>query len=288
MCDDFTAVADDAALAKRGLNRREFAAISAATFGAMGVGATAFAQDGLTENMVSVPMPDGTMDAMFVHPSDGAHAAVIMWPDIAGLRPGYMMMARTLAARGFAVLAVNHYYRSATAPVMESISEFFSPEGRQRLGPMIQAITLDGIASDANAIVTWLDGQDAVDSSKKIGTEGYCMTGSYAIRTAAAVPERIGAASSFHGGGLVTDAPTSPHRLFKPSAYYLIAIAKNDYENAPHEKDELRLAAEQAGAGVRVELFQGDHGWCAVDSAAHHEIEAKRAREMSVFHYEKL
>jgi carboxymethylenebutenolidase len=228
------------------------------------------------------------MDAFFVHPSDGAHAAVIMWPDIAGLRPGYMMMARTLAARGFAVLAVNHYYRNATAPVMESISEFFTPEGRQRLGPMIQAITLDGIASDANAIVKWLDEQDAVDSSKKMGAEGYCMTGSYAIRTAAAVPSRVGAVSSFHGGGLVAPGPTSPHRLFNNTTYYLIAIAKNDDENAPNDKNEIRLAAEQAGAGVRIEVFQGDHGWCAVDSAAYHEIEANRAREMSIFHYDKL
>lgn len=299
MCDEFTAIDDDKALAERGLNRRQFAAMSAATVAAMSAGSAALAQGGpaapdptlrkaTTESNVTVPTPDGSMDAFFVHPVEGKSRAIIMYPDIGGLRPAYNEMARELAARGYAVLAVNHYYRSAKAPVVQSISEFFTPEGRARLQPMTQAITTAGIQSDAKAIVAWLDAQEAVDATKKIGAEGYCMTGSYAIRAAEHVPERIGAASSFHGGGLVTPAPDSPHKLLRPTAYYLIAIARNDDERAPNDKEELRLASENQGAGARIEVYAADHGWCTIDSAAYQKVEANRAREMSLFHYAKL
>ncbi|HSG33197.1 MAG TPA: dienelactone hydrolase family protein [Sphingomonadaceae bacterium] len=291
MCDDFTAIDDEKTLAKRGLNRRQFAAMSAVTVGAMGISTACAAQDGgagPVETAVSIPTPDGTMDGFFFHPAEGKHAAVIMWPDIAGVRDAKMVMARELAARGYAVVLVNQYYRTAKAPIMSSISEFFQPGARERLGPMMAVLSNEGTMSDARAIVAWLDAQPQVDTAKKIGVEGYCMTGSYAIRCAAAVPERIGAVSSFHGGGLVSDAPDSPHKLLGPTAYYLIAIARNDDERNPGEKEALRLAAEDQGAGARIEVFAGDHGWMVPDAPAYHEIEAMRGREMSLFHYAKL
>jgi carboxymethylenebutenolidase len=289
MCDEFTAIDDDKALAKRGLNRRQFAAMSAAAVGAASFSACATAQTaGLVETNVGIPTPDGTMDGIFFHPAEGKHAAIIMYPDIAGIRDANKLMARELAAKGYAVALVNQYYRSAKAPIMSSISEFFQPGARERLQPMMAKLSPAGTMSDAKALVAWLDKQAAVDTAKKIGIEGYCMTGSYAIRSAAAVPERIGAVSSFHGGGLVSPAPDSPHKLLKPSAKYLIAIARNDDHASPGDKDALRMAAEEAGAGTRIEVFQGDHGWTVPDAPAYVAVEANRAREMSLFHYAKL
>ncbi|KPL68815.1 dienelactone hydrolase [Erythrobacter sp. SG61-1L] len=292
MCDDFTAVADDATLAKRGLSRRDFAAISAAAMGTLTVSTACAAQGNgpaLTESTVTITTPDGKMDAFFVHPAEGKHPAVIMYPDIAGLRDAYKVMARTLAASGYAVVAVNHYYRSAKAPVMNTISEFFAPEGREKLGPMMAKLTVPAIVSDAKAIVAWLDANPAVDASKKIAAEGYCMTGSYAVRTAAAVPDRVGAVSSFHGGGLVTPAPDSPHKMLKGTkALYLFAIAQNDDKRSPDDKVALRHAAEDAGVGARVEVFAADHGWCTVDSAAYEQVEAERARTLSLWNYGKM
>ena len=293
MCDDFTALADEEALAKRGLNRRQFAALSAASMGAMGLSATGAAQamGGLTEATVAIPTPDGTMDAFFVHPAEGKHPAIIMWPDIAGYRPAFQTMARALAAEGFAVACVNQYYRSAKAPVMQSIAEFFAPEGRAKLGPMIQKITNPGIQSDAKAIVAWLDMQDAVDTAKKVGVEGYCMTGGYGARCAAAVPGRIGVACSFHGAGIVTDAPDAPYKLIKdsnPDCYFLFAIAQNDDARQPEMKEVLWKTAEETGRGIRAEVFHGDHGWCVPDSPVYQHNEAVRARNISLAFYAKL
>ncbi|HTN15861.1 MAG TPA: dienelactone hydrolase family protein [Sphingomonadaceae bacterium] len=292
MCDDFTALADDATLAKRGLSRRDFAAISAAAMGTLTVSTACAAQSegpALTESTVTITTPDGKMDAFFVHPTEGKHPAVIMYPDIAGLRDAYKVMARTLAASGYAVVAVNHYYRSAKAPVMNTISEFFAPEGREKLGPMMAKLTVPAIVSDAKAIVAWLDQNPAVDTARKIAAEGYCMTGSYAVRTAAAVPDRVGAVSSFHGGGLVTPAPDSPHKMLKGTkALYLFAVAQNDDKRSPDDKVALRHAAEDAGVGAKVEVFAADHGWCTVDSAAYNKVEAERARTLSLWNYGKM
>jgi len=292
MCDEFTLEADDAALAKRGLSRREFAAVSAATVGTLAASTACAAQDGgpaLTESTVAVTTPDGKMDAVFVHPAEGKHPAIIMWPDIAGVRDANKVMARSLAAQGYAVLLVNQYYRSAPAPVMNSISEFFNPDSRAKLTPMIQKITNPGIQSDARALVAWLDANPAVDAAKKIGVEGYCMTGGYGARCANAVPDRIGAACSFHGGGLVSPAPDSPHRLMKGTkALYLFAVAQNDDKARPTERDELRLAAEAAQVGARIELFYADHGWCVPDAPAYQKVEADRARTLSLWHYARM
>ena len=279
MCDDLTAMEEESALAANGLSRREFAAI-----GAAGVLAACTARESqangrqLHEAMVSVQTPDGVADAFFVHSAKGKHPAVILWPDIAGLRDAYKEMARRLAADGFAVLAVNHYYRAAKAPMLNTMAEWRTPAGQDKLKPAIATLSPANTVRDAAAFVAWLDQQAAVDKRKGIGTQGYCQTGSFAIRSAAALPKRIKAAASFHGGGLVTDQPDSPHRLFAQSnAGFLIAIGRNDDAKAPGDKDALRAAGQASGRPVEVEVYKADHGWCTLDAPVYDKAEADRA-----------
>ena len=290
MCDDHTAIEEEAALAAQGLSRREFAAIGAA--GMLGACAGTDSRAGapaIAETMVSIVTPDGTADAFFVHPAKGKAPGVILWPDIAGLRDAYKAMARRLAAEGFAVLAVNHYYRTAPAPLLATMAEWRTPEGQARLKPAIAAISVDGIKRDAAAFVAWLDGQKAVDKRRGIGTQGYCQTGSWAIRTAASQPERVKAAASFHGGGLVTDKPDSPHRLFgQAQAAFLIAIARNDDAKAPGDKDALREAAQASGREVEIEVYAADHGWCTLDAPIYDKAEAERAWARLLALYKRL
>jgi carboxymethylenebutenolidase len=198
--------------------------------------------------MVDVDTPDGTADAFFVTPKKGKHPGVVMWPDIAGLREAYMTMAARLASEGYAVLAVNHYYRSSRFPILGTFAEWRTEAGKAKITPLKEAISLDGIARDGAAFVAWLDRQPEVDPDKKIACAGYCMTGSYTFRTAAAVPERVGVIASFHGSGLVTEEPTSPHLLlFKTKKLCaLVCIAQNDDEREPATKGILRRAAEGA------------------------------------------
>jgi carboxymethylenebutenolidase len=225
-----------------------------------------------------VPAPDGTVDAFFVHPAKGKFPAVIIWPDVAGLRDAYKEMARRLAAAGFAVLAVNHYYRAGKAPFVTAMAEWRTPAGQEKLKPAIASLSPENTVRDATAFVTWLDKQGAVNKRKGIGTQGYCQTGSFAIRSAAALPGRIKAAASFHGGGLVTDKPDSPHLLFaKSKASFLIAIARNDDAKAPADKDALRAAAKESGRPVEVEVYNADHGWCTLDAPIYDKAEADRA-----------
>ena len=280
MCDDLTAHEEDAALAANGLNRRQFAAISAAGVLAACTGSQseAKARTGLTESNVAITTPDGSADAFFVRPAKGKHPAVIMWPDVAGLRPAYLEMGRQLARAGYAVLVVNHYYRSAKAPIMASMAEWRTPEGQAKLKPMIAAITPQGVTTDAMAFVAWLDKQPAVNRQRGIGNIGYCMTGPYTVRAAAAVPSRIKAAVSCHGGGLVTKAPDSPHKLIASTqASYLFAIARNDDARAPGDKDALKAAAAAAGRPAEVEVYNADHGWCTLDAPTYDKGEAERA-----------
>ena len=280
MCDDLTAHEEETALAASGLNRRQFAAISAAGVLAACTGSEsdAKARAGLTESTVAITTPDGSADAFFVRPAKGKYPAIIMWPDIAGLRPAYMEMGRQLAASGYAVLVVNHYYRSAKAPILASMAEWRTPEGQAKLKPMIAAITPQGVTSDTMAFVAWLDKQPATDRKHGIGTIGYCMTGPYTVRAAAAVPRRIKAAVSCHGGGLVTQAPDSPHKLFASTqASYLFAIARNDDTRAPGEKDVLKAAAAAAGRPAEIEVYKADHGWCTLDAPTYDKGEAQRA-----------
>ena len=280
MCDDLTAHEEDAALAANGLNRRQFAAISAAGVLAACTGSQseAKARAGLTESNVAITTPDGTTDAFFVRPAKGKHPAVIMWPDVAGLRPAYLEMGRQLASAGYAVLVVNHYYRSAKAPIFGSMAEWRTPEGQAKLKPMMAALSPQTATTDTMAFVAWLDKQPATDRKRGIGTIGYCMTGPYTVRAAAAVPRRIKAAASCHGGGLVTAAPDSPHKLIASTqASYLFAIARNDDTRAPGDKDALKAAAKAAGRPAEVEVYNADHGWCTLDAPTYDKGEAQRA-----------
>lgn len=279
MCDEFTLSDDDAALAARGLTRRQFATITTAA--ALAACTSTGSKAGgpvLSEDLVEISTPDGTCDAFFVHPAKGRHPAVILWPDIGGLRDAKQAMARRLAQAGYAVLAVNQYYRSARAPVLKSFAEWRTPEGQARIRPMVALITPEAVTSDTRAFVSWLDRQDGVDSDRGIGVQGYCMGGPFAVRSAAAVPGRIRAAASFHGGGLVTDKPDSPHRLLAGTqASYLFAIARNDDARAPADKDTLRAAAAAAGRTAEIDVYPADHGWCVPDSPVYDEAEADRA-----------
>lgn len=280
MCDDLTAHAEEAALAQTGLNRREFAAIGAAAILASGFASTASAKGAprLKEQTVTFATPDGTADAFFVHPARGKHPGVIMWPDIAGLREAYKVMARRLAESGYAVLVLNQYYRSSPAPIMDSIAQWRTPEGQAKLGPMIKLIDPTATMRDAKACVTFLDAQKSVNRKRGIGSCGYCMGGPFTVRSAYAVPDRVKAAASFHGGGLVTDKADSPHRLLAATkASYLIAIARNDDARAPADKDTFQEAAKAAGRPAEVEVYAADHGWCTIDAPVFDKAEADRA-----------
>ncbi|HKU43214.1 MAG TPA: dienelactone hydrolase family protein [Polyangiales bacterium] len=298
MCDDLTERDNRKWLAEKRLGRREF--------GALGVGATvaviaAACDDGSDStssdasvreadagksgeqrktkaSKVSITTPDGTADAYFVHPETGKHPAVLVWPDILGLRKAFETMATQLAEDGYAVLVINQYYRTAKAPVLGSWDEWRTDEGRAKLQPMVAALTPAAITSDAGAYVDWLDEQSAVDTGKKIGTSGYCMGGPFTFRTAASKPARVGAFASLHGGGLVTSAADSPHLLFdEMKASMLIAIAQNDDEREPNTKDVLKEAAAKAGLTAEIEVYPAQHGWCAIDSAAYDEAQAEKA-----------
>ncbi|HYD23930.1 MAG TPA: dienelactone hydrolase family protein [Croceibacterium sp.] len=267
-----------AGIDRSGVSRRQFAAMSAMATLAACTTVESEAVGGLTESDVSFAAPGGTMDGFFVHPASGEHPAVIMWPDIAGLRDAFKTMARRLAASGYAVLVPNPFYRSAPAPQFADFEAFRAGGGFQKVGPWMAQNTPAAVAETTGAVVAWLDAQAPVDSGRGVGVQGYCMSGPWTIRGAAAVPSRIKAAASFHGGGLVGDAPDSPDKLLAQSrASHLIAIAKNDDAQNPTHKDILKQAAAAAGRPAEIEVYQGDHGWTVPDSPVYNQAEADRA-----------
>ncbi|MDZ4777435.1 MAG: dienelactone hydrolase family protein [Alphaproteobacteria bacterium] len=278
MCDDHTE-ADNAAR-NGNLSRRGFATLAgSAALAACASGQTA---DGETlvvsERDVTITTADGACDAHFVHPSRGKHPGVIVWPDIRGLRPAFRQMGKRLAESGYAVLTVNQFYRNQKAPVVQPGESFSDPAVRARLWPMAQALNATTAAMDATAVVTFLDGQSSVDTSKKIGTTGYCMGGPLVMATAATLPARIGAGASFHGGGLATAAPTSPHlRIPQMKASFLIAVAQNDDARTPQEKETLRTTFAANGLDAEIEVYPADHGWCPPDSPVYNEAQAEKA-----------
>ena len=264
------------------------AAISIAFAGcAPGETASTKTGDSITENDVMIETPDGTADAYFAHPASGAHAAVLIWPDIVGLRPAFKMMAKRLAGDGYAALVINPYYRQVKAPLVEVGQGFRDPEVRAKIIPFARALSQDTNRTDAKAFVAWLDKQDAVDTSRQIGTTGYCMGGPMTMITAATVPDRIGAGASFHGGRLATDRPDSPHLLIPTmTADYLIAVAENDDERSPETKDILRDAFAATPNKAEIEVYAGtQHGWCPPDSAVYDEAAANKAweRKLALF-----
>jgi len=289
MCDEQTNSDVEEYLARNALTRREFNKHSAGAAVVMTLPAVANAVD-VVERDVMVPTPDGEADCYFVHPADGAHAAVTIWPDIVSIRPAFRAMGKRLAESGYSVLVINPYYRTARGAVVPEGKTFRDPGIRDLLMPHARSLSPETCVSDGRAFVSWLDQQDAVDSNRKVGTTGYCMTGSYCMRLAAAMPDRIGAGCSFHGGGLATDAEDSPHLLASQmKAGFLIAIAENDDERNPEEKSLVRDAFDAAGVEAEIEVYEGTlHGWCPPVSAVYNEAQAERAwnRMLSLFERE--
>jgi len=260
------------------MTRRQFGVLAAGAGLMMLLPHTANALD-VVESDVEITTPDGVCDAYFVHPASGAHAAVLVWPDILGLRPAFRQMGKRLAESGYAVLTVNPFYRQQRSPVVPEGATFAQESTRNIVIPLYQTLNADTHVTDAKAFVAWLDQQPAVDTSRRIGTTGYCMGGPIVMRTAAAVPERMGAGASFHGGGLVTDGPDSPHLLVpQMQASFLIAVAENDDEKEPEAKNVLRETFDAAGLHAEIEVYAGAaHGWCPPDSAVYNEAQAERA-----------
>jgi carboxymethylenebutenolidase len=262
------------------LSRREFSKIGLGVgFAAMLPGVVNAAE--VAESHVNIKTPDGTCDAHFVHPTTGAHAAVLVWPDIFGLRPAFETMGKRLAESGYAVLTVNPFYRQQKAPTSQSTTF------NQSMAQMMNALTADGEARDAKAFIAWLDAQKAVDTKKKVGTTGYCMGGPIVLRTAGAVPDRVGAAATFHGASLTTDKADSPHlQIAKTKASYLICIADSDDQKDPTSKDILNKTFEAAKLTHEVEVYKGaQHGWCAIDTSAYNMELAEKAwaRQLALF-----
>jgi carboxymethylenebutenolidase len=230
---------------------------------------------GVTEADVTVTTPDGTADCYFVHPASGTAPGVLLWPDIFGLRPAMRQMGKRLAESGYSVLVVNPFYRVKKAPTADNGAATPIPQ----LMPLAQALTETTQMTDAKAFVGWLDQQSSVAKNRKIGTQGYCMGGPIAFRTAAAVPDRVGAIASFHGGGLVTTNPNSPHlQAAKTKAQLLIAIAANDDERSPNDKNVLKETFEKAHLAAEIEVYAGAaHGWCPPDSGVYNEPQAEKA-----------
>ena len=278
MCDQQTNKDVEAYLRKHGLTRRQFNIAGAGAALAMLLPPVANAVD-VVEQDVMVPTPDGESDCYFVHPAEGSHAAVIVWPDIVSIRPAFRAMGKRLAESGYSVLVVNPYYRTHRGQIVPTGKTFRDPGIRDMLMPHARSLSPDTCVMDGRAYVEWLDQQASVDTGRKIGTTGYCMTGSYVMRLAAAIPDRIGAGGSFHGGGLATDADDSPHLLApQMKAGFLIAIAENDDERRPEEKVRLREAFDAAGVDAEIEVYAGAlHGWCPPDSAVYNEEQAERA-----------
>jgi carboxymethylenebutenolidase len=249
------------------ITRRGFVGMAAAGLAAA-TAVTTEAQQ-VVEKNVEIKTPDGVCDAAFIHPATGAHPAVIIWPDAFGLRQSMRDMGKRLASEnGYSVLVVNPFYRVAKGTVYPNASTVDFAAERAKLGPLMGSINAAGtVEKDAPAFVAWLDSQPQVDKAKKIGTQGYCMGGALVVRTAAAVPGRIGAGASFHGGGLVTAAPTSPHLLapqIKARMYF--GIAANDDAQAPDAKVKLKEAFDAAKVPVEVEVYPAaQHGWCVPD-----------------------
>lgn len=274
--------------ARATISRRQFGALTgAAALAACASGESAGnAQTpipGLKEKGVTFATTDGTMDGFLVQPESGKHPAAILWPDIASIRESKRMIARKLASAGYAVLVVNPYYRDVAGEQFADFAGFIAGGGFQKVGPWRKKLDAAAIMRDASAIVAWLDGQDGVDKAKGIGTQGYCMGGPFTVWSAAAVPGRVKAAASFHGGGLVRpDNPMSPHALLgKVDASLLIAVAQDDDAEAPADKVTFADAAKAADVKATVAVYAGDHGWMVSDSPAFNaEAAAKGEADM--------
>jgi carboxymethylenebutenolidase len=239
----------------------------------------------VSESDVTITTPDGTADAYFVHPASGTAPGVLIWPDIFGLRPAFRQMGKRLAESGYSVVVVNPFYRTKKSPTADK----GSATPIQEVMPLARSLNATTHMTDAKAFVAWLDAQKSVAKNKKIGTQGYCMGGPMAFRTAAA-SDRVGAVASFHGGGLVRgEAADSPHiQASKTKANFLVAIAENDDKNAPTDKDVLKETFAKANLSAEIEVYAAAHGWCPPDSRVYTEPLAEKAWTRLLALYAKL
>jgi carboxymethylenebutenolidase len=255
-------------------SRRDIGTLAVAGAGAAMMLPRAASAVEVSESDVSISTPDGQCDAYFVTPQSGAHAAVLVWPDIFGLRPAFRQMGKRLAESGYSVLVVNPFYRTSKAPT--AAQGAITPISA--VMPLARTLNARTQVTDAKALIAWLDAQPQVDTDKKIGTIGYCMAGPIVMRTAAAVPDRVGAACTFHGGGLVTKEPDSPHLLIpRMKAQFLIAIAESDDKRDPDAKDVLKEAFAEANLSAEIEVYPAGHGWCPLDTRVYNHDQAEKA-----------
>jgi carboxymethylenebutenolidase len=278
MCENHSAEENAYIMKMAKLNRRQFGKLGATAAMAMMLPAIANAQD-VMEMDVTIQTPDGMADCYFVHPSSGAHPAVLVWPDILGLRPAFRAMGKRLAQSGYSVLVVNPFYRNAKSPVVPDGATFADPAISAIVRPLAGTLNAETHVTDARAFLTGLDQQGAVDKNRKIGTTGYCMGGPIVMRTVSNFPERVGAGATFHGGGLNTANPDSPHLgIPNMNARMLIAIAANDDERDPESKNVLRASFAAANVPAEVEVYEGSmHGWTVPDFPVYNEALAERA-----------
>ena len=250
------------------VSRRTFGALSLVVGAAMTAPAAFAAQPlEVKETDVQIKTEDGMCDAVLLHPATGSYPGVLIWTDALGLRPAFRDMGKRMAAEGYAVLVPNPYYRLTKAPGLPPNFSFENQDDRAKLTQLMGSLTPAAVERDAKAYIAFLDSQPAMKKGAKIGTIGYCMGGPLTMRTAATFPDRIAAAGSFHGGGLVTDKPDSPHLLIpKMKAQYHVAIATNDDQAQPDAKDKLKAAFADAKLKAEVEVYEGTlHGWCVAD-----------------------
>ena len=250
------------------LSRRDFIAMSVAA-GVVAAAGSVSAAMPVSERDVTIKTPDGMCDAAFIYPSTGSHPGVVIWADAFGLRPSMRDIGKRIAAEGYSVLVPNPFYRKVKAPFFstEEVSGFNFQTDMGKIQPLMASINAPGAAEkDAVAFVAFLDQQKEVNKSKKIGTQGYCMGGPLVVKTCAAVPNRVGAGGSFHGGGLVTDKPDSPHLLApKIKARMYFGIASNDDMRQPDAKDKLKESFAAAKVPAEIEVYSSKHGWCVAD-----------------------
>jgi len=259
------------------LSRRAFGLMAVA---GVGVATAARAGAPVVEKDVEIKTADGVADAALYYPEGkGSWPAVLLWPDVMSLRPAFREMGRRLASSGYVVLVPNLYYRAKKAPVIDGAFNFANPEDRAKITPLRATVTPEGTDRDSVAYLAFLDAQPQTNRKKKAGVQGYCMGGPLSVRTAAAVPDRIAAVASFHGGGMVTDAPTSPHLLLtKTKAEYLICVAENDDNRDPADKEKLRVALDAAGRPNKIEVYAGAaHGWTVPDGQVFNPPAAEKA-----------
>jgi len=280
------------------VSRRDFIARTVAAGLVAATGQSFAATLDVVESDVTVKTPDGTCDAAFIHPASGAYPGVIIWPDAGGLRPSMRDIGKRVAGEGYSVLVPNPFYRVSKSPQFLTAAnlDFKDQDLMAKIRTLMSSVQAAGAAEkDAVAYVAFLDAQRPVDKTKKIGTQGYCMGGAIVVRTAATVPERIGAGASFHGGGLVTDKPDSPHLLApKIKARMYFGIAANDDQRQPDAKDKLKGSFSKAGVPVEVEVYPARHGWCVPDmpvedgAAIYDKTQAERAWSKLVGLYKTL